>query len=336
MKTRKPIEVCITIDTEFSIGGNFANPELPPIAEPIVLGTTGGKEHGLGFLLDSFSEFGVRATFFVEALQTAYFGDEPMGEIARRIAKAGHDVQLHLHPCWLHYKTIVSQGSNKAPDDSCAGRTDGELDHFFEFGLSAFSHWGLPRPVAVRTGNFEVDANFFRAVARSGLRLSSSIAAPIYRPRDDNLVLVGGKHRIGQILELPIFCYTYRIGGKDRLRALCITACSSAEILSVLRQAREQELSPILILTHPQEYIKKKDFRYTTLRRDRVNQTRLRTLLRFLKQNQDDFVTVPISAISDDGQDASSGLDHPAVSVSFGRSMARMLENAINDRIWWY
>jgi len=79
MKPAKPIEVCITVDTEFSIGGNFKNPELSPVAEPIVLGAVDGKEHGLGFLLDSFSAFGVQATFFVEALQTAYFGDEPMG-----------------------------------------------------------------------------------------------------------------------------------------------------------------------------------------------------------------------------------------------------------------
>src|SRR5215472_294459 len=91
MRLRKPIEVCITIDTEFSVGGNFGDPALPPVAEPIVLGSVGGKEQGLGFLLDSFAEFGVRATFFVEALQTAYFGDEPMGSIARRIAEAGHD-----------------------------------------------------------------------------------------------------------------------------------------------------------------------------------------------------------------------------------------------------
>jgi hypothetical protein len=107
MKTRKPTEICITIDTEFSIGGNFDNPRLSPIAEPIVLGTIDGKEHGLGFLLDSFAEFGARATFFVEALQTAYFGDEPMGTIAKRIAQAGHDVQLHLHPCWVHYEAAA-------------------------------------------------------------------------------------------------------------------------------------------------------------------------------------------------------------------------------------
>jgi hypothetical protein len=43
----------MTIDTEFSIGGNFADEQMLPVAEPIVLGSVGGREHGLGFLLDS-------------------------------------------------------------------------------------------------------------------------------------------------------------------------------------------------------------------------------------------------------------------------------------------
>lgn len=335
MKTRKRTEVCITIDTEFSIGGNFENPELAPIAEPIVLGSVAGKEHGLGFLLDSFGKFGVNATFFVESLQTAYFGDEPMGGIARRIAAAGHDVQLHLHPCWLHYDTVARARSGEAPNDSCAGRTESELDYFFEFGLAAFTRWGLPTPVAVRTGNFHIDGNVFRAAARFGLRVSSNIAVPIYPPREENLRLAGGKHWIGGILELPLCCYNYQIWGTPRLRILCITACSSAEMISVLRQARAQNLSPVIILTHPQEYIKKKDYRYTKLRQNRVNQARLRALLEFLNQNQEDFVTVPVSAIHDDGA-STSRRDPPALSVSAGMAMARMLENGINDRIWWY
>jgi hypothetical protein len=334
MNPRKPTEVCITIDTEFSIGGNFDNPDLSPVAEPIVLGPSGGKEHGLGFLLDSFSEFGIRATFFVEALQTAYFGDEPMGGIARRIADAGHDVQLHLHPCWLHYDN-ARQGLKGAPDDSCAGRTDAELDHFFEFGLSVFSRWGVPRPVAVRTGNFQVDQAFFRAAARSGLQLSSSIAVPVHRPPDQDLALKGGRHNIGEVLEFPVFCYTYRIGRHQRLRALSITASSRAELVSLLRQAHDRENSPVVILTHPQEFIKKTDFRYTTLRRNRVNQARLRGLLQFLQQNRDEFVTVPISELRGNEPD-SLGSGEPVPSVSFGKAVARMVENGLNDRIWWY
>jgi hypothetical protein len=335
MRVQTPTEICITIDTEFSIGGNFENPELAPIAEPIVLGRVGDKEEGLGFLLASFAEFGVQATFFVEALQTAYFGDEPMGSIARRIAEAGHDVQLHLHPCWLHYDAVARARFDKPPSDSCAGRNDVELDYFFKFGLSAFSRWGLPTPVAVRTGNFQVDGNVFHAAARAGLRVSSNVAVPINRPAEEHLLLVGGKHWIDRVLELPVFCYNYRIWSAERLRALCITACSSAEIISVLRQAHAHQLSPVVILTHPQEYTKKRNYRYTTLRRNRVNQTRLRALLEFLDQNRDDFVTVPISAIQDHGADT-GGLDQPVMSVPSGMALARMLENGINDRIWWY
>ena len=334
MNPLQPTEVCITVDTEFSIGGNFDNPQLSPIAEPIVLGMVGGQEQGLGFLLDSFSQFGVKATFFVEALQTAYFGDEPMGGIARRIAAAGHDVQLHMHPCWRHYKAIPGQAPNNTKDDSCAGRTDAELDHFFQSGLATFSRWRLPCPVAVRTGNFQVDANFYRAAARSGIALSSSIALGVYRPSDERLALEGGRHHIGPVLELPVLSYFWPLGHRRRLRSLSITACSGAELVSVLSAARELAVSPVIILTHPQEYVKKKDFRYTNLRRNRVNQARLRAVLQFLSDNKDEFATVPISAIAVDNRD--SRADCPAISVSFRQAMMRMLENGINDRIWWY
>ena len=333
MTSRRPTEVCITVDTEFSVGGNFANPELSPIAEPIVLGEIDGKEHGLGFLLESFAEFGVRATFFVEALQTAYFGDEPMGGIARRIVKAGQDVQLHLHPCWLHYESTLAHDLKEAPNDSCADRSDAELDHFFQFGISTFSRWGIPRPVAVRSGNFEVDVNFYRAVARSGIVFSSSIAVPVHRPSDEALLPVGSRCRIEQVLEFPVFSYSYPFGLTRRLRPLAITACSSSEILSALRQAHEHRISPVIILTHPQEYVKHKDSYYATLRCNRVNQTRLKTVLQFLQQHSDQFVTVPIYAIKEDHP---CGIDPHAISVSTRQAIARMAENAINDIVWWY
>lgn len=355
MRDREPTEVCITVDTEFSIGGNFYNPELLPVAEPMVLGSVDGTEHALGFLMDSFSEFGVQATFFVEALQTAYFGDEPMGGIARRIVTAGHDAQLHLHPCWLHYEPNGRGAAPKAPpNDSCADRSDAELDHFFQLGLSAFSRWGLPRPIAVRTGNFQVDANFYRAAARSGLTLSSSVALAAWRPADQELLLAGGSHRIGPVLELPVFSHNDDLGYKKRPRVLSITGCSYAEIVSVLWQARDHGISPVVIVTHPQEFIKRKHARYATLpwdrvnqnrlkkvlqyatlRRNRLNQTRLKAVLRFLSQTKDQFVTRPISAIGDNGAD-NAGTSNHQISVSFAKTIVRILDNGINNRIWWY
>lgn len=89
-------KVFMTIDTEFSIGGTFLSPHaVQPIGAQNVDCVVRGRAEGLGFLLDTFAAHGIQATFFVETLQTAYFGDGPMGEIARRIGAAGHDLQLH-------------------------------------------------------------------------------------------------------------------------------------------------------------------------------------------------------------------------------------------------
>jgi hypothetical protein len=178
--------------------------------------------------------------------------------------------------------------------------------------------------------------NFYRSAARSGLVLSSSIALAVHRPAEEGLRLAGGKHRIGQMLELPVLTYTCPLGRHDRLRVLSITDCSRAESVAVLRQARELGISPVTILTHPQEFIKRKDFRYGTLRPNLVNQARLKSLLQFLSQNREEFVVLPISEIRDDGADAAGIKNDSAITVPFGHTLARMLENAVNDRIWWY
>jgi hypothetical protein len=80
--------------------------------------------------------------------------------------------------------------------------------------------------------------------------------------------------------------------------------------------------------------VKPKDSRYNTLRRNRVNQTRLRTVSEFLHQNGDKFVTVPICAIRDRLDPVI--VDKPEISVSARQAIARMAENAINDLVWWY
>src|SRR4051812_30223400 len=91
-------QVCITVDTEFSIGGAFADPRLRPVADPMVWCEVGGRSEGLGFMLGCFRKYDIAATFFVEALQRSYFRHDPMHAIAQRIVAEGHEVQLHAHP----------------------------------------------------------------------------------------------------------------------------------------------------------------------------------------------------------------------------------------------
>lgn len=107
------------------------------------------RRPGLGFILESLARFGQTGTFFTEALQCAYFGDAPMQCSAQRIAAAGHDVQLHLHPCWLHFRNNDWRQPGFTPNDSCAGRTDKELDKMITLGFGAFARWGIPPPITL-------------------------------------------------------------------------------------------------------------------------------------------------------------------------------------------
>jgi hypothetical protein len=124
--------------------------------------------------------------------------------------------------------------------------------------------------------------------------------------------------------------------------------------VSVLRQARDQGISPVIILTHPQEYIKRKDARlaampwdrldqtrlkavlqYADIGPNRVNQARLAGLLKFLSRHQDEFAVVPCTELSEVGSAAARDPD-PTISVSTLKAMTRMFQNGINDRVRWY
>ncbi len=70
--------VCITIDTEFSIGGAFFDAARRPIAEPLVWRNVDGRSEGLGFMLETLRKNRVRADFFVETVQHCYFKNDPI------------------------------------------------------------------------------------------------------------------------------------------------------------------------------------------------------------------------------------------------------------------
>jgi hypothetical protein len=328
-------EVCITIDIEFSIGGNFTDPSrYHPVGARAVDCVVRGREEGLGFLLEKLARYEINATCFVEALQTSYFGDEPMGQIARRVAANGHDVQLHIHPCWLHYRG--ERADTAGQNDSCAGRSDGELDNLIAAGIGAFSTWGLPKPIALRTGNLQTDRSVYRAMTRAGIPLGSNIGRAIYRATEPELRISGGRHRIENVLELPVLGYRgLRIGPWQRWQNLTISGSSWPEIFSLLWQARRQNISPVVLLTHPFDFVKKKDPQYLNLRRDRVNQGRMLKLLRFLRQYDQDFVGVSFAAQKASWLAADTTSD-PSLAVSRLATAARMLHNAVNDHVWHY
>lgn len=326
---QEPLEVTITVGTSFSIGGAFREPgTLKPVGERSVL----CDGHGLEFMLEQFDRYDTKASFFIETAQAAYFGDEPMARISSIIGEAGQDRQLLIHPCWYHF----DKSGDYSQSDSCAKRNFNELRDIFEKSITTFERITGKKPQAVRCGNFQVDPTVYQVLSELGIPLSSSIGFGIWRPDGKKFILHGGRTRFDDVMEVPLFTYK----DKDVMagypsKCMEITSCSKEEIKRILKQARREGVRNIVLLTQPFDYIKKRDEQYLNITRNRVNQERLEMLCSFIKEHDQDFVTVDFASKADEW--AKKQQKHEArfrIPTRF-RNM-RKIENFINDRFWNY
>lgn len=288
MRTR----VCITIDTEFSIAGAFSDISKAPVAEQLVWCNVNGRSEGLGFMLDVFAKNKVQATFFVETLQRHYFKRDPMRSIAQRIQDGGHEVQLHTHPCWslFEYSDWWDRAKHHRRRDDFAGLPMDDSVRLIEQGIETFRDWGLPRPLAFRSGNLQHDDNLYKALARTGIPYASNVAVGIYDSGDPNYRLYSGQHARHGVAECPVLTYTdWSIGSKQHLRSLTIAGVSFRETRRLLEQAHLAGIPLVVILTHPFEYVQKRDLAFSQLRRHGLTQQRLVQLCEFLHENDDRF-----------------------------------------------
>ena len=325
--------VTITIDTEPSIAGALTKPDyyVPKFEEPID-GLVADKSEGLGFLIKCFSDHDIQATFFVETLHTRYFGYGPMRERCQRLQDAGQDVQLHIHPCWRSFQNGVIDRIDK--NDKCWGRPPNDLINIFDEAQTHFEALTRRHAQAARVGGFAANTETYPAMNKVGINITSNICTAFSPPHDESLRLPGGRFRIGGVLELPVTCFeSWTPQGRKMLRPLQICACSTQEICQVLDQANLQGLEHVVIVTHPFEFLKKRDFTYQTIKANRLIQKRLEQLCSYLKRHTNRF------EIASMGQCANR-LDHLAdcqpapLSVAFPWTAKRLAENAANDAIW--
>jgi hypothetical protein len=325
-------KVFITIDTEFSIGGSFADPlNKRPIGAQSVLCEVKHRSEGLGFLLETFRVNDIRATFFIEALQTEVFGDQPMGDVARSIARAGHDVQLHLHPVWTYFERSDWQQhlAVEQPTDSMHGRSLAELTTWMQRGIDTFARWGLPRPTALRTGNLMVDRNVYRAMSIVGLCVGSNVARALFEPDEHALRFNSGMHAVEGITEIPVLSYTgLKVGRWNERKSLTITGTSTAEVVSLLQCAHRARTPAVVLLTHCHEFVKG-DFR-ADLKVNKLNQGRLVELCRFLAKARDLFDVTTMDRVAA-GTGLDPAADDPLFQVPARHAISRMLENKLSE-----
>jgi len=299
--------VCLTVDTEFSIGGAFGDAARVPVAEPMVWCEIDGRSEGLGFLLAQLRRHRIPATFFVEALQRLYFRDDPMRAIARRLHEDGHDVQLHLHPCWSVFRHDDWRDRvRRAPrQDDFAGRPEDDTLALLREGIASFADWGLERPLLFRSGSLQHDAALYRALARAGIPYSSNVGLAIFDSGDADYQLYSGLHRRHGVLECPLLTFQdWRLGRRRHLKTLTIAGTSFAEMRQLLLEAHARSVPLVVLLTHPFEYVQR-DGDDRRMRRHGVNQRRLMQLCGFLDAAREQFLPCALA-------DAARALDGDA------------------------
>ncbi len=330
-----PTQISISIDTEFSIAGHFEDPQRNrPVAEPAVYGLVDGREEALGFMLETFDRHDIRASFFVECANYCFFGDEPMQGVIRRLQAAGQDIQLHVHPVWLSFNRDPALGEFPRHDD-CAGRSFEELTRVFSTCIAIFERWVGHKPLAIRTGSLRADDNVYRVMQALAIPLSSNIALGVYQPAESALHHDSGRHRIHGVMELPVFSYQdLKLAGKRHKKALQITSCSWPEMKHLLWKARRAGIENIVILTHPFEFIKKSNYRYEKLTRNRVNQQRLQKLCAFIQAHGEDFVAADFTTHHQ--RWVQSEVQQPYIEMPSRYAIGRKLHNKLNDMVWAY
>jgi len=324
------MHVCFTIDTEFSIAGAFADAALRPVGVPMVQCEIDGRSQGLGFLLDCFGRHGAQATFFIETVQRHYFRDDPMRALARRIAQHGHELQLHVHPCWAVFQHADwPRRVRLAPrQDELAGRALDSTIALLRQGQETFAAWCLPAPQVFRAGSLQHDENLYRALAAVGIPYSSNIGLGVFNCGLADYQLRAGRHVRHGVVECPVLTFADWPG---HAKTVSISGTSFAEMRGLLDSAHAAGLELVVILSHPFEYVQSYGDGFRVLRRHAVNQSRLERLCAYVAAHPQRFQASGLAAAAGQPLTAASSAN-PLLRGRLWRTAGRLGTQVLYDR----
>ena len=327
-------KVCLTVDTEPSVGGAFAAPgrNNPLLHEPVA-GAVNGRSEALGFLIRTLREYGLQATFFVEAMHTAYFGEGVMARYVNDLTDAGQDVQLHVHPCWLSFRNGLPDMDNFVSDE-CASHPLERLVEFFGRGKAQLKRWTGEEPVALRTGSFSTSRAVFKAMRQVDLSVASNICVGYAPPAEPDLRFASGVHDVEGVLEFPVTCFR-DMGprGRGAYRGMQVNACGRWELKALLDAAHRESYPYVIIATHPFEFVKRDSFRYKKIGRNGINQSRLEWLCSYLAMSPDRFEVTTMRALAGEPPLSINETQSELFSGAISSTM-RTAQNVINDLVW--
>lgn len=253
------IDIILSADIEFDINSAFAFPKTRrPLGIESIERISNGVSAGIVPMMEALKKHSLPATFFIETLQSNYFGNSPMTqvvEIIKRIQPKS-DFQLHIHPCWDVFldKNWQKNFNPGKPNDDLRRLKADELDSCFQRSIKIFEEITGGKPLAFRSGNLMTSLEVMNAQARAGISLSSSIGLAYSSPKDQILQVSNGIVNYKCISELPVFSYKIENLLLSKEKLLTIEGTPFPTIKSILSWASKNNAGPIVFLTHASEF----------------------------------------------------------------------------------
>lgn len=278
------LDVFFTVDVEvWCDGWQDIDARFPDAFQRYVYGPTRRGNYGLPYTLDLLNEHGLAGVFFVEPLFATRFGEQPLAQIVSLIESSGHEVQLHLHTEWVDEARQPLLENVTGKKQFLHYFSLDEQTRLIALGLKLLRQAGARDVNAFRAGSFGFNRDTLDALAANGISFDSSYNAVAFGPTSGVMP--------GTLLLEPIACagiHEYPLtvfrDGMHKLRPAQLTACSHAEIESVLWQALESGRRAVVLLSHNFELLN-----IAKTRPDDVVVQRFRKLCAFLSRNRDSF-----------------------------------------------
>lgn len=250
------MHVVLSFDVEVWCNGwERLDQEFPQAFHRFVYGES--KEHGgaLPLTLSTLQRHGLKGVFFVEPLFAARFGLRYLREIVDLIAGYGHSIQLHLHSEWADEIDPRPLPHIREKRQHMRYLTGDEQVTLLRLGLDLLREAGAAPIRAFRAGNFAANIDTFRALARTGIEIDSSInaAEPLSVPDLRNAVALHSPSMIEGVRSIPLTVFRDGLG---RIRPAQIGSCSFEELRELLDPVEPAERSVINLLSHNFEMLR--------------------------------------------------------------------------------
>jgi hypothetical protein len=190
MPDKEPVRICLTVDTE---GDAAENPHS----------TFLGIEHALPRLLEVFSRFGIKATFFVQEDRLCRVGSR-FRDLWKSLENDGHEIGYHAH------------GLIRASSD--------EQAEIITSGLRTMRGLGFD-PVSFRAGRYHFSGSLLGVLENNAIKYDSSVVPGLKEHFQDGMVRcdhLGAPHHPyfpsyedhrsegrSKILEMPVNRYPF-------------------------------------------------------------------------------------------------------------------------------